>query len=70
MDEKFGGAQSRRGKIVFRVLNRFEQYEYVRVHGRVTLNWDFKILRYIGVNMNNGICGSKIRTVGDYSLTG
>jgi hypothetical protein len=45
MDEKFGGAQSRRGKIVFRVLNRCEQYEYVRVHGRVTLKWVFKIVR-------------------------
>ena len=42
MDEKFGEAQSRRGKIVFRVLNGCEQYEYVRVHGRVTLNWSLK----------------------------
>jgi hypothetical protein len=29
MDEKFCGAQSRRGKIVFRVLNRCGQYVYV-----------------------------------------
>jgi hypothetical protein len=38
MDEKFGRAHSRRGKVAFRSLNRYEQYEHVLVRGRVTLN--------------------------------
>jgi hypothetical protein len=69
MDYKFGGAQSRRGKIIFRVLNRREKYECSHVYGRVTLNWILKIIRYASVNMKNGFCGSKISLEGDYSLT-
>jgi EAL domain-containing protein (putative c-di-GMP-specific phosphodiesterase class I) len=69
MDEKFGGSHSRRGKIIFRILNRCEKYEYSHVYERVTLNWVWKILRYAGVNMKNGFCGSKISLGEDYSLT-
>ena len=69
MDEKFGGAQSRRGKIVFRVLHRCEQYEYVRVRERATLKWVLNVVRHTGVYMKNGSCSSKIRLVGENSLT-